>query len=282
MENTRIWGLIVIVLLVLSLAAAIFGMAGGTTTTTNKKANMITNNYTLTDAQAAGVNRVNINYVGNVTGFSVRFSNQTDNLYKISVEREKSASEPQVTYSQNGDVLDVNVTMDQGSADIVLGSRATYNGSFESKIGGYGIYLGNNSKVDNLKANIKYLGGGTLILGDTTFQKVDMNVNAGGFMISSMPNKTTSSGIITANAQMGGVTINLQPSDKQGVKVKGTADLGGFNINPVNFNVLTNTTSQLDIESTGYNEKPSKIEIDSTIGLGGITINMFDFPIMMG
>jgi hypothetical protein len=276
MDSIRIWGLIITVLLVVSLVVGIFGMAGGTMMESFKE-NTIKNNYTLSDAQMDGVNRVNINYVGNVSSFGLRFSNQNDNLYNISVRRDINSKEPNITYTKNGDVLDVNISVDQGSSEIVLGNRATYNGNFETKLGGYGFYMGNNSKVDNLRANIKYFGGGMVILGDTTFQKLDLNVNTGGFMITSMANKTTNGGNITANTLIGGVSINTKPSSAMGVKIKGTADLGGFNFNPSDFNVLTNSTTQLDVESAGYSDKPTKLLIESNVGLGGININMYDF-----
>jgi hypothetical protein len=277
MENTRIWGLIIVVLLVLSLAIALFSMAGGTATQSQKKENMITSNYTLTDAQVSGVNRVNIHYAGNASSFGLRFNNQSENLYNISVQRGKGVSAPNITYTKNGDVLDVNVTMDQGSADIILGNRATYNGNFETKVGGYNIYLGNNSKVENITANIKYVGGGILVLGDTTFQKIDMNVNTGGFIITSLPNKTINSGNITANTQIGGVNLQLAPSDQLGVKINGTVDLGGFNFNPQAFNIITNSSNQINIESTNFNNKQSKLQIETNIGMGGININQFNF-----
>jgi hypothetical protein len=190
-------------------------------------------------------------------------------------------AEPNITYTQNGDVLDVNITMDQGNADIVLGNRATYNGNFLTKVGGYGIYLSNNSKVGNISANVQYTGGGMLVIGNTTFQSVDMSVNTGGFMVNTLPGNNIN-GTVTMNVMMGGTNIQVQPNDNTGVKVKGTADMGGFNFDPKNFNVLTNTNTQLDLESTNYNNTSSKLLIENNIGLGGVNLNTFNFfPVTM-
>ncbi|WP_048187879.1 hypothetical protein [Methanobacterium paludis] len=64
------------------------------------------------------------------------------------------------------------MALDSGSARVILGNRCTYNGTLNSKVGGYSIFLTNSSKVDNLNATIKYLGGGTLFLGDTSFKNM--------------------------------------------------------------------------------------------------------------
>jgi len=173
------------------------------------------------------------------------------------------------------------VALDSGSADIALGNRCTYNVDLESKVGGFSLYLNNNAKIDNLNTTIKYIGGGMLLLGDTTFNNINMNLNMGGFMIQTLSDKLQSSGTINTNVEIGGVTMQLQPSDNLGFKVKGTFDLGGLAFNPEEFNVLTNNTTTTEIETPDYNTKPTQIQMESTVGLGGININMFYMPMEM-
>jgi hypothetical protein len=55
---------------------------------------------------------------GNTTGLGMKFQNKSDNLYNITIDRDKGTKEPMVTYTRNGDVLDVNITLDEGNANI--------------------------------------------------------------------------------------------------------------------------------------------------------------------
>ncbi|MCC7550015.1 MAG: hypothetical protein KO316_00785 [Methanobacterium sp.] len=281
METKRIWGLIILVVLVLSLVAAAYSIIVGPQLESQDDKQTITTNYTLTDAQMTGINRVNVKFNGNTTGANVKFQNKSDNLYNITIEREQGSAEPTVTYTQSGDVLNVDISLDSGSADIALGNRCTYNADLESKVGGFGLYLNNQGKMDNLNTTIKYIGGGILLLGDTTFNDINMNINMGGVMIQTLSDKLKSSGTINTNVQIGGVTMQLQPSDNLGFKVKGTYDLGGFTFNPDEFNVLSNNTTTTEIETPDYNNKSAQIQMESTVGLGGININMFYMPMEM-
>lgn len=279
MENKNIWGLIILIILLLSLVAALYNII--IPDRTSAKEQLITNNYTLTDAQMTGINRVNINFTGNMTGMGVRFLNKSDTLYDLSIKRDEGSAEPNVTYSRNGDVLNVNISMDSGSVDLALGNRCTYNGTLQSKIGGFGILLGNQSKIENLNTSIKYIGGGMLRLEDTSFKKIDLNANLGGFLIQSQNSGINSSGNITSNVQIGGITIQIEPTEKIGVKFKGAVDLGGISFAPGAFNIIQNSTTIAELESKDFNNKTVKIQIESNVGLGGINLNMFFMPLPM-
>ncbi|BDZ68646.1 hypothetical protein [Methanobacterium ferruginis] len=125
METKRIGGLIILVVLVLSLVAAAYSIIVGPQLESQDDKQTITTNYTLTDAQMTGINQVNVKFDGNTTGANVKFQNKSDNLYNITIEREQGSTEPTVTYTQNGDVLNVDIALDSGSADIALGNRCT-------------------------------------------------------------------------------------------------------------------------------------------------------------
>ncbi|NYB52347.1 MAG: hypothetical protein HVN35_07320 [Methanobacteriaceae archaeon] len=277
MKTIRILGIVIILVLIFSLLAAANHMIAGP----QGKEKTISNNYTLNDAQIAGINRVNINFQGNTSGIGVKFQNKSENLYDISIEREENSREPSVTYTRNGDVLDVNLLLDSGSASIALGNRCTYNTNLQTKVGGFGLYLDNNGKLDNVNTSIKYVGGGTVVLGNSTFNRMDLSVNLGGFAVQVLPEKFSSTGTIHTNIQIGGVNLQIQPASNLGYQVKGTVDLGGLIFEPNNFNVLVNNTTNTVIESKDYSKKSSKLQIESTVGLGGVNINMFYMPLEM-
>ena len=280
MENRRLWGIIIIAVLIAAFCTAIYATAFGVVNNQKQEKQTITNNYTLTDAQMAGVNYVNFNFEGNATGVGVVFKNSSDTLYNITTKRDNNSKEPEVTYTRQGDVLNVNMKLDSGSADVVLGNRCTYNGTLNSKVGGYSVILTNGSNVDNFNGTIKYIGGGMVYLGDTSFNHMDMNVNTGGFMIQGVNPKIKTNGSIATNVQIGGVTINLKPSNT-GLKIMGMVDLGGNTFEPDAFDVIQNSTNLLDMQTKGYNDQPVKLQINNTIGLGGLNVNTFMMPFPM-
>jgi hypothetical protein len=278
METVRIGGIIIIIILLLSLVAAAYSMI---MVPQHQQEETITNNYTLSDADMAGVNRVNLNYNGNTTGLGMKFQNKSDNLYNITIDRDKGTKEPNVTYTRNGDVLDVNITLDEGNANINLGNRCTYNTTIYNKIGGFGVLLDNQAKLDNLNVTQQYMGGGMLLLGDATFNRTVLNTNLGGFMIKALPGRMKSGGNITTNVQIGGVTLEIPAADNLGYRVRGTYDIGGMLFTTEEFNVLVNTTNTTEIETKNYQSKSIKLNIENILGVGSVNINMFSFPIEM-
>jgi hypothetical protein len=275
MESRRFWGIIIIIILIAAFCTAVYATAFKFGMDQSKEVKKITNNYTLTDAQLAGVNYVNFNFNGNTTGVDVSFQNKSDSLYDISVERNNNSKEPNLTYSQQGDVLNVNMNLDSGSAKVVMGNRCTYNGTLQTRLGGFSMRLNNNSKVDTINSTIKYLGGGFLALGDTSFKNLNLNVNAGGFMIQSLKSGPQTSGTISTNVQMGGTTIQIRKNDSVGYKIAGTVDFGGIAFDPANFDIIQNQTNLVELNTPSYQDKPVKININNTVGLGGLNINMF-------
>ncbi len=234
----------------------------------------ITKQYKLLDSQMAGINYVNFNFTSNAGGFGVSFQNKSDLIYDITFERDKNSKEPSITYNKKGDVLNVNIVLDSGSANVILGNRCTYNGTFDTKAGGFSLMLANDSKVDVFNTTIKYAGGGMVNIADTSFNHLDMNVNTGGFMIQSDKLGIKKDGSISTGVEIGGVTVQLKPVDKIGIKIKGTVDLGGIAIEPTGFEVIKNNTTFLDAQTKNYNKKAVKLQIESTVGLGGINMNM--------
>jgi len=282
MEARKFWGLVIIAVLIVALISAVYITTWGfgqRQEVQQTGAGQVTNNYKLTEAEMAGVNYVNFNFTSNTSGVDVSFQNGSGNLYDITVVRDNDTQEPTVTYTRDGDVLNVNVAMDSGSATVLLGNSATYNGTFTSKIVGFSLSLGNNSKIDNLTSNIKYVGGGLVVINDTSFNTLNLNANVGGFQIQAeKPTIRTTNASVFTNIQIGGITVQATSQDNLGIKLNNVVDLGGISIPNEGFEILQNSTTIANIQTAGFAGKTNKLEINSNVGLGGININTFFFP----
>ena len=282
MEARKFWGLVIIAVLIVALISAVYITTWGfgqRQEVQQTGAGQVTNNYKLTEAEMAGVNYVNFNFTSNTSGVDVSFQNGSGNLYDITVVRDNDTQEPTVTYTRDGDVLNVNVAMDSGSATVLLGNSATYNGTFTSKIGGFSLSLGNNSKIDNLTSNIKYVGGGLVVINDTSFNTLNLNANVGGFQIQAeKPTIRTTNASVFTNIQIGGITVQATSQDNLGIKLNNVVDLGRISIPNEGFEILQNSTTIANIQTAGFAGKTNKLEINSNVGLGGININTFFFP----
>lgn len=277
METKRILGIIIIVVLLAAIITAVYITAFGNAQQENDR-NQIKNSYKLTNAEMRGINYVNINLISNTSGVDISFQNNSDSIYDITVNRDINSKEPSVTYNKQGNVLNVNIILDSGSTRLVLGNKHTYNGTFDTKVGGFSASLTNDSKIDNFSTNIKYIGGGMLNIVDTSFNKLNMNVNLGGFTIQGENSNIKKSGIVSTNVQIGGINAIIRPKDDVGIKIRAITDLGGFSFEPSGFEVIKNDTTTLDIQTVGYNNKTIKLQVDNVIGLGGMNINMFSIP----
>lgn len=279
MESKRFWGIVVIVILVAAFCTAVYitafgypGVAGE-----QERVKELTREYELLDSQLSGVNYVNLNFTSNSGGYSVSFQNKSDSLYDITIHQDKNSTPASLTYNKVGDVLYVNANMDSGSADVILGNRCTYNGTFDTKAGGISIIMANNSKVDTFSTNIKYVGGGMVLIGDTAFNQINLNANMGGFLIRGERPNIRQNGAISTGVQLGGVTIQVLPDDKTGLRINNLFDIGGVNFEPANFEIINNTTNSMDIQTKGFDNKTIKLQINNTVGLGGVNINMMMF-----
>jgi hypothetical protein len=278
METKKILGIIIIMVLLAAIITAIYITAFGNVQQENDRT-QIKNSYKLTNAEMQGINYVNINLISNTSSVDISFQNNSDSIYDITVNRDNNSKEPSVTYNKQGNILNVNILLDSGSTRLVLGNKHTYNGTFDTKVGGFSASLTNDSKIDNFSTNIKYIGGGMLNIVDTSFNKLNMNVNLGGFTIQGENSNIKKSGIISTNVQIGGVNAIIRPKNDVGIKIRATTDLGGFSFEPSGFEVIKNDTTTLDIQTVGYNNQNIKLQVDNVIGLGGMNINMFSIPL---
>jgi len=279
MESKRFWGIVLIVVLVVAFCTAVYITAFGYPEMAGEqeKVKKLTKEYKLLDSQMKGINYVNLNFTSNAGGYGISFQNKSDSIYDITIQQDENSKPASLTYNKVGDVLYVNANMDSGSAKVVLGNRCPSNGTFDTKTGGISIIMTNDSNVDTLSSNIKYAGGGMVFVGDTTFNELNLNVNTGGFIIQGEKPNIKKNGAISTQVQLGGVTIQISPNDKTGVKINNIFDIGGVGFEPADFEIINNTTNSMDIQTKGFDNKAVKLQINNIVGLGGININMMMF-----
>lgn len=273
MNLEKFFGIIIIVVLVVAfLTAAVAPLFKPA------EEKVIKDTFILNESQVSGIKQVNINVESNASGVVVSFSNGTDSVYAIETERSPGDAKPTVNYTVEGDTLNIDVMLDEGSANIMLLNRYTYNVTTRSKVGGLAIVLGNNSKVDHINSTIQYAGGGALLIDKATFKNVSMNVNTGGFYIALLNPVFKGNGSIVTNVTVGGVTVApMDPSTP--LRIIASIDTGGITVKPDGFNVLKNTTSYLEMETKSYKSSKNKLEIICGVGLGGVSIGTFQMPI---
>jgi len=236
--------------------------------------------FTLNESQVSGIKRVNINVESNVSGVAVKFENGTDFIYSIETERGLEDAKPIVNYTVEGDTLNVDMGLDEGSVNILLSNRYIYNVTTRSKVGGITLVLGNDSKVDKVNSTIQYAGGGTLLVDKATFKNVSMNVNTGGFSIALLNPEFKGNGSIVTNVTIGGVTV-AQMDPSYPLRIVANVDIGGVTFESTGFNVIRNTTSYLEMETGSYKSSGNRLEIICGVGLGGVSVGTFQIPIKL-
>ncbi|BAW31028.1 MAG TPA: hypothetical protein PLO64_04410 [Methanothermobacter sp.] len=272
MNAEKFFSIIIIIVLV-----AAFLTAAAAPLFKPKDEKAVTDTFTLNESQVSGIKYVNINVESNSSGVAIEFKNTTGSVYSIETERNVGAAKPTVNYTVEGDTLNIDMKLDEGSATVLLSNKYTYNVTTNSKIGGVALILGNDSKIDSINSTIQYAGGGLLIVDKTAFKNISMQVNTGGFYIAVDP-EFKGGGSIIANVTMGGVTVApMDPSLP--IKLIASVDLGGITFKPSGFNVIKNTTNYLEMQTKSYGSSSDKLEIISGVGLGGVNIGTFQMQI---
>ncbi|MBK6586616.1 MAG: hypothetical protein IPG26_07070 [Coprothermobacter sp.] len=210
----------------------------------------------------------------------MKFENGTDFIYSIETERGLEDAKPIVNYTVEGDTLNVDMGLDEGSVNILLSNRYIYNVTTRSKVGGITLVLGNDSKVDKVNSTIQYAGGGTLLVDKATFKNVSMNVNTGGFSIALLNPEFKGNGSIVTNVTIGGVTV-AQMDPSYPLRIVANVDIGGVTFESTGFNVIRNTTSYLEMETGSYKSSGNRLEIICGVGLGGVSVGTFQIPIKL-
>ncbi|MDI9615339.1 hypothetical protein [Methanothermobacter sp.] len=271
MNGTDIAGAIILIVLI---AGFIVASTASLLPKTQEEAT-VSENFTLNSAEVSGVKYVNVNMESNTSGAYIGFADNSDSVYMISTKTDPGDAKPEVNYTVDGETLNLNVKMDAGDARILLSNRYTYNITLRSKVGGVTLVLANNSRVDTINSTIQYTGGGTVLLGNTSFRNASFNVNTGGFYIADLAEGVRPTGNMSTQVMVGGTSVALFPA--YAIRITGSVDYGGIGFEPQGFRVLRNSTSYLEMETPSYGSSAG-FQIINTVGLGGINVGVFRMP----
>lgn len=272
MDRTDIAGAIILIVLI---AGFIVASTASLLPKTQEEAT-VSENFTLNSAEVSGVKYVNVNMESNTSGAYIGFADNADSVYMISTKTDPGDAKPAVNYTVDGETLNLNVKMDAGDARILLSNRYTYNITLRSKVGGVTMVLANNSRVDTINSTIQYAGGGTVLLGNTSFRNASFNVNTGGFYIADLDQSVRPTGNMSTQVMVGGTSITLFPA--YAIRITGSVDYGGIGFEPQGFRVLRNSTSYLEMETPSYGSSAG-LQIINRVGLGGINVGVFRMPV---
>ncbi|MGB9838384.1 hypothetical protein [Methanothermobacter sp.] len=231
----------------------------------------VAENFTLNPAEASGVRSVNVNLESNASGVELEFTNTSDRIYTVETERSSGTQRPVVNHTVNGENLNLNITLDTGSARILLSNRYIYNITLKTRTGGFRIVLSNDSRIENFNSTIQYAGGGTVLIGNSTFRNASFYVNTGGFYIADMDQNVRATGNISTEVTIGGISLAVSPENI--LRITGSVDYGGIGFEPAGFKVIKNSTTYLQLQGSG------KLEITDRVGLGGIDVGVFRIPV---
>lgn len=273
MDRTDIAGAIILIVLI---AGFIVASAASLLPGTQDDA-AIVENFTLNSADVSGVKYVNVNMESNTSGTYIGFTDNADSVYMVETETDPGDEKPEVNYTVEGGTLNLNIKMDKGGARILLSNRYQYNITMRSKVGGVTLVLANNSRIDSINSTIQYAGGGTVLLGNTSFRNASFNVNTGGFYIADLGQGVRPTGNMSTQVTVGGTSIALFPA--YAVRVTGSVDYGAVGFQPEGFRVIRNSTSYLEIESPSYGKSAGGLQMMNSVGLGGINVGVFRMPV---
>lgn len=273
MDRTDIAGAIILIVLI---AGFIMASTASLLPKTQEEAT-VSENFTLNSAEVSGVKYVNVNMESNTSGAYIGFADNADSVYMISTKTDPGDAKPTVNYTVDGETLNLNIKMDEGDARILLSNRYTYNITLRSKVGGVTLVLANNSRVDTINSTIQYAGGGTVLLGNTSFRNASLYVNTGGFYIADIGQGVRPTGNMSTQVTVGGTSIALFPA--YAIRVIGSVDYGGIGFEPQGFRVLRNSTSYLEMETPSYGSSGGRLQIINRVGLGGINVGVFRMPV---
>ncbi|MBE2900701.1 hypothetical protein DNK57_07860 [Methanothermobacter thermautotrophicus] len=255
------------VLLIILVAAFIVASAASLLPRSDEA---VTENFTLNSSEVSGVRYVNVNLESNASGVDLEFTNTSGSVYTVETERSSGSPRPMVNHTVNGENLNLNITMDTASARIMLSNGYIYNITLKTRTGGFRVVLANDSRIENLNLTIQYAGGGTVLIGNSTFRNASFNVNTGGFYIADLHQNLRASGNMSTNVTMGGTSLAISPDNI--LRITGSVDYGGIAFEPAGFRVIRNSTGYLELEGSG------KIDIINRVGLGGVNVGVFRMP----
>ncbi|OED30139.1 hypothetical protein [Methanosphaera sp. WGK6] len=261
MENSKIVGILIIVVLILSIGIIgynatinVYKHSGDTSETIleDSQLSQITDNETTSSA----IKTINLNIHQKTGATEIEFAD-TDDVYKITTNGQFNTT-TNVTYSENGDVLNIDINSDEDENTIVLSNKYVYNINETSTYGGFSINVNNKARINTLNTNIT-MGGVNVEFNGGSLTTFNNQINTGGVNIEGTPSGETN---INSNIVIGGFNAKIG----QVGHVFTTTDLGGSNLDGYQ------TISDMEYKGVDFDNSQNKITITSKIQIGGLNI----------
>ena len=230
------------------------------------------------------VKGVNVSHTAKIVNLSVGikigainllFSNDPNLACEISFERSVNASELEANHIESDErqVLHVNLYGELGGLNLMLGNSYNYNGTFDLRIGGATMELGQNANINKFAVLIKYIGGLNLKINTgASFEQNDLSVDIGGLQLAVDADSLKHSGTVNANVNIGAVSMIVAVDTGQvGVSLDATVDMGGLTVNHGDFEGRVSWTS-CSVKTVEYSSATNKLDVKATIGLGWGTL----------
>jgi hypothetical protein len=228
--------------------------------------------------------RINLNVDVRMGGINLLFSDNPSLACDVAFERDTNTSELAANYAETdgGTALHVDLYGEIGGINLTLGNSYQYNGTFSLGIGVAMLELGQYTNVSKFSVYVKYIGGLNLrIDSQASFQQIDANVDIGGVQLIVDADSLKNSGIIKTNVNIGGFTMTAEANTSQvGVSLNATVDMGGVAVNHADFHGQVSTRS-CSVKTSGFASAANKLDINATIGLGGVTLQQA-WPFKLG
>ncbi|WP_309493341.1 hypothetical protein [Candidatus Hecatella orcuttiae] len=271
-KGSPILGSVIIGLLLLSLAytaASVYTAMG-----VERKPEAF-REYALTKPRLVGeVVHVQFDMTVKRGGVNMSFVEDAGLLYKIIVKG-NNIPEPSISYTQMDGVLAVKVFAEEGEFEVILGSGQVYSLAVEVGVGGVSVRLTEDSTVDSLKLHVAYLGGTSLeALEGASFNRLELRANTGGIRLKVERPNLQENALVSARVEVGGIQLeSFTLTPPAGGRLTALVDTGGIALNSRGFQVVKSTALESEIRTPGYEEAPTRLDVDLQVGVGGIAIN---------
>ncbi len=206
---------------------------------------------------------------------SVTFTNDPDIIIKAAFQHKVNTSglDSNGLVAVDSELLQINLFGDSGMLNLTLGNSCQYGGSTDMRFGGAALDINQYGNLSQLDINIKYAGGIILnVTSGASFERLGLTVEIGGVVGNIDTQELGRSGRIKTDITMGGVFLAVQvDTTKVGASLEADVDTGGITVNHNDFQGQGSTTYYSG-RTTGYADATNKLDIQATIGAGGLTL----------
>ncbi len=268
MDGNKILGIIIVIALILSVAAV--GYSAVNNAMNPDKENVVQTqllldeselNYTEFSAPNSTISTVNLHIDQKVGGVDIKFADNASNVYNITSNDEENST-TNVTYTQDGDHLDVNIVSDKSDQTIILSNKYAYNISANMVTGGLTADITDNAQIDELNVN-STLGGINLAFNGGSLNTSNIRITSGGLNIVGEPKGVTT---INSEIEIGG--INIQ-TENPIADIFSNIDVGG--ISPGDYQQVSDT----EYKGNSFDSSENKLIINNNIKVGGVNTRSF-------